>query len=150
MTPLAAFAAKWSHPQYPPGRVDADALKAAQATFGAHFPADYVAQILETGLPRPTSTLLHSVVEQDIGINPVSDFFSADQIIETTQGWRRIGLPQSTIAFASDASGNLFCFDTEDPGIWFFDHDFDTLEVVASTFSEWIEAQCAITPVAES
>jgi hypothetical protein len=147
---LATFVTKWTHPDYPPERVESGALDAAQAAFGIRFPVDYVAQVLETGLPRPTIALLDAIVERDLNLDPVSDFFAPDQIESSTTGWREAGLPDYFVAFASDCSGNLFCFHATEPGIWFFDHDFGTTQVIASTFSVWVDTQVAIEPVPES
>lgn len=60
-------------------------------------------------------------------------------------------MPDHLIAIAADDSGNKFCFstlqlDTDRQGVWFFDHDFGTVEEIASSFSAWIEALCDVEP----
>lgn len=66
-------------------------------------------------------------------------------------------MPRSLVAFASDPSGNQFCFDADRlkngsrdmPAIWFYDHDFGTADKIASSFDNWIETFCRVEPLSE-
>lgn len=49
------------------------------------------------------------------------------------------------IPFASDSMGNIFGFlsadlksEHESSSVYFFDHDFDTVDKIANSFSEWL------------
>jgi cell wall assembly regulator SMI1 len=61
-------------------------------------------------------------------------------------GWREIGLPDNFVVIGKDFSGNKFCFDVADlqgdavasAPVYFWDHDFDDVQLVASSFPEWI------------
>ncbi|MBC6982097.1 SMI1/KNR4 family protein [Caulobacter sp. 17J80-11] len=149
---LDAFVRKWTHPDYAPDAVAPAALEQAEARLGCRFPPAYREAVLGTGLPRPTIALLSSIVDRELDIADVSNFFDPAEIVETTEGWRELGLPEHLIAFAGDCSGNLFAFDrrtasdAESP-VWLFDHDFGTVRKVADSFTDWIAAFCAIDPV---
>ena len=154
---LQLFIAKWTHPDYPPDTVSVEQLQQVEREFGFHYPADYRNAVLRFGLPRPTLALLNAIVERDISLHCVSDFFSPGEAIEQTVGWREIGLSDGLVAFASDESGNLFCFDTAElssedmdrSAVWFYDHDFNEAEVVSYSFTAWIEAYSKIERVSE-
>jgi hypothetical protein len=147
---LSAFARKWTHPNYPPEQLTESDLRAAEATLGFRFPVDYMTQVLQVGLPSPTIALLDSVVEGELDLSVVNDFFAPNDIVTLTGDWHSAGMPDYLIGFADDCSGNLFCFHTTESGVWFFDHDHGTTDVVAPSFSAWINAQVAIEPLPRS
>lgn len=154
---LQLFIAKWTHPDYSPEVISIERLQNAEKRFGFHYPADYRDAVLQFGLPRPSLALLETIVERDISLYCVSDFLSPEEAVEQTADWHEIGLPNSLVAFATDESGNLFCFDTAElssedtdrSAVWFFDHDFNEAEVVSPSFTAWIEAYSNIEPVGE-
>ena len=151
---LSRFVEKWTIPDYPPERVLAADLREAAKRLGFKFPSDYEREVLDVGLPRPTIALLDAIVERELDVASVGDFYSPEEIVSDTTAWRAIGMPDHLIAIAADDSGNKFCFstlqlDTERQGMWFFDHDFGTVEEIASSFSAWIEALCDVEPRTE-
>jgi hypothetical protein len=146
---LDKFIAKWSSSHYPPVRVDEAEFDLVEAQFQFKLPLDYRSEVLRAGLPRLTASLLHSVVEANSDVHAVSEFFDPMSMIKSTNTWRKMGLSSSLVAFASDDMGNLFCFDgsqkkNEASAVWFFDHDFETNEPIASSFTAWIEKFCDI------
>ena len=148
---LSRFVEKWTNPDYPPERMLAADLREAAKSLGFKFPSDYERAVLEVGLPRPTIALLDAIVERELDVASVGDFYSPDEIVSETTEWREIGMPDYLIAIASDDLGNKFCFSTLQPdtvrqGVWFFDHDFGTVEEIASNFTAWIEGFCEIEP----
>ena len=142
---LLAFAVQWSEPIFPIKRVEHVDLQDAELAFGIRFPEDYRAAILSVGLPY-SSALLSAIVDQNVDLRVLSELFPPKTIIEQTLSWREIGLPANLIAIADDVSGNKFCFDVADiqgeavvsAPVYFWDHDFDYVTFVASSFSEWI------------
>lgn len=143
MQAFADFALKWSHPDYPPEPVLAIDLQRAEGELACRLPIEYRDAVLKVGLPRPTGALLNSVCEEEADFADVSDFFTPDEMISTTQAWREMGLPDCKIAFASDCMGNLFVFDSaalsQSSRVWFFDHDAGEAELVAPSFTSWIQ-----------
>lgn len=143
MHPLADFASKWSHPEFPPKPVLAADLARAEERLGRRLPVDYRDAIIGIGLPRPTGALLRSVCEEQVDFTDVADFLSADEMISSTQAWREMGLPEDMMAFATDCMGNLFAFDCAPPncssGVWFFDHETGKTALVAPSFKDWIQ-----------
>jgi hypothetical protein len=101
---------------------------------------------------------MDAIVERELDLHSVSDFYSPVEIIEETTGWREIGMPEQLVAFASDGCGNKFCFDAdrlnngsaEGYAIWFYDHDFETVDQIAPSFNVWIEAFCHVKPLGEA
>ena len=149
---LARFNEQWTSPAYPPDRVMEPDLRLVEERFGLRLPDDYRQAILIVGLPRPTIALLNTVVERRLDLHAVGDFYSPAEMIEQTLGWRKAGMPEHLIAFACDDLGNQFCFDSErlrsatadNASVWFFDHDFNTVDLIASSFTDWISEFCDI------
>ena len=101
--------------------------------------------MLQVGLPRLSIALMDTIVDRELELHSVGDFFSPTEMIEETLAWRELGLPENLIAFASDGCGNKFCFSVANgAAIWFFDHDFGTIERVAPSFTQWVRAYCDI------
>lgn len=151
---LARFVEKWCLADYPPEPVSEVELRLAEDKLGVRLPADYREAVLEVGLPRPTIALLDAIVERELDLISVGDFYSPKQMIEETVRWRELGMPDELVAFAGDGSGNKFCFDKnrlneggdDNRTVWLFDHDFGTVECVASSFDAWISAMCDVEP----
>ncbi|MBO9706930.1 MAG: SMI1/KNR4 family protein [Caulobacter sp.] len=143
MRSLSDFASKWSHPEYGPEPILLADLERAEAQLDGRLPSDYRDAVLNVGLPRPTGALLHSICEAQADFADVADFLTADEMISSTQAWREMGLPKDKIAFASDCMGNLFVFDSaalsQSSKVWFFDHDAGETELVAPSFTSWIQ-----------
>ena len=152
---LVQFVAKWCHPDYPPRPVSAFDLSRIESHFKFHLPEDYKAALQAAGLPRPSIKLLDAIVDRELAIHDAGGFYNAEEVIEQTSGWRKVGLPQNFVAFAGDGSGNMFCFNLDmlkrssvpHAAVWLFDHDFIEMEIVAESFDDWIAAYCAIEPV---
>lgn len=139
----------WVSADYPAVRVSEAELRSVEESFSVRLPEDYREAVLQVGLPRPTIALLDAIVERELDVHSVGDFFSPSEIIDETVGWHDIGMPEQLIAFASDGCGNKFCFDRNrlpDSSVWFFDHDFGTTEQIASSFGDWIDALCDVEP----
>ena len=151
---LAQFTAKWTLPDYPPIHVSEADLAMVEKRFETRLPEDYRREVLNVGLPRPTIELLDAIVDGELDVHSLGYFYSPDQIIEETIGWREIGMPPQLVAIASDGGGNKFCFDADRlksgtadrDAVWFFDHDFGTVSVVAPSFEAWISAYNDVEP----
>jgi len=138
---LNQFIDRWCDPDYPPDRVSSDELAKVEKHFRFKFPEEYRVNVLTFGLPRLTMDLLDTIVDYELDLPDLSELLSPAQIIESTEGWRPLGLPHTGIAIASDCMGNLFYLDpTQSPSaIWFFDHDFGEVRQIAGSFGEWIK-----------
>lgn len=151
---LEHFVQQWTSPNYPPERISASDLDAAERELGVRLPAAYRDAVLQAGLPRPTIALLDSIVAGDLSIRDVSEFLSPSEMVEITHASRGGGMPQDLIVFAMDCMGNMFCFDadrlrtntSDHAAIWFFDHDFCTVDQDAPDFATWIDRFCDIEP----
>ena len=149
---LARFTEIWTSGHYPPELVAEADLRRVEERLGVQLPEDYRQAVLEVGLPRPTIAILDAIVDRQLDLHDLADFYSPTEIIEETISWREIGMPEQLIAFASDGGGNKFCFDAnqlkngsaDGYAIWFFDHDFGTVDQVAASFDAWIDAFCQV------
>ncbi len=108
------------------------------------LPEAYRQFVLHYGTPS-TAWLLPSIVEGGHIIEDLQEFLSLDKLIPATRMYESGGMDTGFLAFAMDGSGNLFLFkETEcldamdDAPVWFFDHDFITLERIAESFAVWI------------
>jgi hypothetical protein len=143
---LLAFAVQWSNSAYPPIKVEKSDLNSAEASLGILFPEDYRAEVLSVGLPRPTLALLSAILEQRVELQDLSALNTPQEIVEETEGWREAGMPANLVVIGNDSLGNKFCFDKADlqtevttsARVYFWDHDFGTVDLVADSFSEWI------------
>jgi cell wall assembly regulator SMI1 len=148
---LNASIALWTRLESASVPVSAGELDRAEERLQTRLPADYRSAVLQFGLPRPTFELLNAIVDRQLDLGDVSDFLSPTEMVSVTEEWRDLGLPEELVAFATDCMGNLYCFPKPDePGgstpIFFFDHDSRALDVVAPSFTRWIEDFCAVAP----
>ena len=148
---FSRFIALWTHPDYTPDPVPEDDLSNAEGRLQTRLPTDYRKAVLQFGLPRPTIELLGAIVDRELDLRDLSEFLTPAEIVSVTEDWRDLGLPEKLFAFATDCMGNLFCFPTEaaDRGevpVFFFDHDERTVEVIAPSFTRWIEEFCGVAP----
>ena len=140
---LASFAAIWHHPANQFVKVEAEALESAQAALGFKFPDDYIAQVLDTGLPQggfPVEAY-EALDAQEVETFLVDSFFTPEEIVRLTRDYWSAGMPAEVVGFAYDNGGNMFCFHQTEPGVWIFDHDYITVTQLAPTFSAWTDEQ---------
>lgn len=148
---FSRFIALWTHPDSTPDPVSEDDLSEAEGRLRTRVPTDYRNAVLQFGLPRPTIELFDAIVDRKLDLRDLSDFLNPAEIVSVTEDWRDLGLPEELFAFATDCMGNLFCFPTEavsggEVPVFFFDHDERTVEVIAPSFTRWIEEFCGVAP----
>ena len=145
------FIALWTHPDSAPESVVEEELQGAEHRLQTHLPTAYRNAILEFGLPKPTIELLDAICDRELDLPSVGNFLGPKEIVEVTEDWRDLGMPEELVAFATDGMGNLFCFPTnsnvsDDQPVFLWDHDSKEVESVASSFSGWIEGYCRLSP----
>ena len=144
----ATFTAAFSEGDSAP--ITADALSRTEVELQTIFPASFVAFATRFGAIF-TPGILDLVTGGDSEVAPpgasfdVQNFFSDEEIIETTRMYHDAGMDRWFIAIASDCMGNVFGFrqQTEPPRIddavlMVFDHDFCKTAVEAESFDAWI------------
>lgn len=140
---LEAFNKAWGSVDYPPKAVDPLALEAAEQEIGFTLPLPYKAAVLDFGLPRLTFELLDFISDEEADFPDLNEFHGPTEIATSTIDWRELGMPRQLVAIANDCSGNQFAFSTKpsknEEEIWFWDHDFDTVELVAESFEAWLK-----------
>ncbi|AZV76686.1 hypothetical protein EBB79_01410 [Parasedimentitalea marina] len=154
MNTLMRFHKAWSHPNYPPEQVTEASLAQLEEEVGVAFPLSYRRQILEVGLPNPTTKLWDwiddnvSLADVLLGVNRphLQQFLSPDGIREAL-GWRDAGMPTHLLPFLYDSLGNNICFDMvqlseqsiPDASIYYWDHDFRETEKISNSFDTFLE-----------
>ncbi|HLK29296.1 MAG TPA: SMI1/KNR4 family protein [Puia sp.] len=108
------------------------------------LPTDYKVFLLTIG-DAWTPDILDLVVDQNADIHDVQQFWSIERIIYDKQNEWTSQVATDIIPFASDCMGNIFSFLRQDlklrndtASVYFFDHDFDTVEKISDSFKEWI------------
>ncbi len=148
---MERFIELWASSDSPPETVSEKDVASAEEQLGTSFTAPYRSAIINHGLPNPTIAMLDKIVDLESDISDVSNFLTPSDIVETTFDWHELGLPTELVAFATDCSGNLFCFsesinvlESDESPILFFDHDFGTTETISASFPEWLDAYCKL------
>ena len=139
-----SFAADGSAP------ISEDALLGAEGELQTLFPTSFMSFAKKNGAIF-TPDILDLVTGGESEIAPpgasfdVQNFFTAEEIVETTRTYHEGGMDSWFIAIASDSMGNVFGFrqHTESPRLddavlMVFDHDFCKTDVEAESFDGWI------------
>ncbi|HEY0313313.1 MAG TPA: SMI1/KNR4 family protein [Allosphingosinicella sp.] len=147
---MGRFIALWTHRDYPPDPVRAEALDDVERRLGMRLPGDHRRAILDCGLPRPVIALWDAIIERNGDCRTLGDFLAPDEIASSTEDWREMGLSEDLVAFASDGRGNLFCFPSQPvegrQPVFFFDHDTGEANIDAPSFDRWIARYCELAP----
>ena len=135
-----AFVDRWTHPDYRPAPSAPEALDDTQRQLGTELPSGLREFLLRFGPVSTTSELLDLIVDQELDLADLSEFYRPEAIVSETFVWRANGLPSTHVAFACDCQGNLFCFKVGDraQNMWFFDHEFGTTESLGLGFPQWV------------
>jgi hypothetical protein len=142
---LDAFHKRWAHDDDPPIEVQLAALEQAEKDLGYAFPASYRGAVLAVGLPTPTADLWDAIDEHS-DLPHLGDFLTPTEIVHSVQGWTPSGYPADLVPFASDSGGNLLSFRRSDvsDAVYLWDHDFGTVQQIAPSFAELLEAYCSL------
>ena len=143
MTELNNFAERFnkSDTAKPSTQVEINEL---EHEFQIVLPEDYKTFLLNFGNIW-TPDILDLVVDKNLPISDVQQFWSIDKIIYDKQNKWTLHVSTDIIPIASDCMGNIFAFlrddlklPTETADIYFFDHDLDTVEKISNSFTNWI------------
>ena len=107
---LEKFELNWGQSDSVRERVTLAQLVEIERRFSIELPQEYKSAVIGFGLPNPAIDLLDAIVDNDLAIADVSEFHSPNEIIEATNDWRAMGMPDHLIAFACDCAGNQFAF----------------------------------------
>ena len=130
--------------------VSKDEIATIEATSGVLLPKAYTAFLMKFG-PVYTPDILDIVVLRKSPIIAVQEFLGPADVIESSAS---IGI-KGCVAFATDCSGNVFCFKRlpkaeprlEDAPIWLFDHETGKTSKVAPSFDTWLSNFAQLQPL---
>lgn len=146
MTTYGDFLDMWCRDHYKPRKTSTNAIKKIEAELKFVFPPRYREAMTSYGSSGVSIALLSAIVDLNLNLRDVSEITRPLKIQSEMKGWQNAGMPQHLVPFASDCSGNLFCFSRNDKPdlagevpVHFFDHDFDEVELEADSFEDWIK-----------
>ena len=120
-------------------------IEKLEKEFEIHLPNDYKIFLITIGSIW-TPDILHLIVDKELEMDEVSQFWNTKEIIDDKKNWWTSKVSTDIIPFASDSGGNIFAFLTNDlkqqketAAIYFYDHDFDTVDKIAESFKDWID-----------
>ena len=98
------------------------------------------------GLPRPTLSLLTSLIEADAEASDIGEFFTPEEIVARLEAYRTAETPAAYVAFASDSTGDRYGFlcppsreaRPADRPVLQMDHETGEVSEVASSFLDWL------------
>ena len=130
--------------------VSQDDITNVEATTGVQFPQTYCTFLEQCG-PVYTPGILDLIVLRNARQIAVQQFHTIAEIVEQSQSIDKKG----SIAFATDCSGNLFCFKgltaagpaPDDAPVWLFDHETGKTSKVALTFDAWLTQYTQLQPL---
>ena len=127
-----------------------EALSQAEVELQTLFPASFVGFAKRVGAIF-TPGILDLVTGGESEVAPpdasfdVQNFFTAEEIIDTTRTYHDGGMDPWFIAIASDCMGNVFGFRQhrdsprlDDAALMVFDHDFNKVDLEAESFDAWL------------
>lgn len=113
--------------------------------FAVNLPKDYKDFIKRFG-ETWTPNILDIIVDSEQDLNDIQQIWAIDQIINDKKNEWTSQLIVDIIPFANDCTGNIFGFKTSDLNktnenspVYFYDHDFDTVEKISESFTKLIE-----------
>ena len=133
-----------------PQAVSSTAIEHIASTLNVLLPASY-RDFLETHGPAYTPDILDLPVLRKSPLIAVQEFLAPTDVIESSV---TIGV-KGCVAFASDCSGNLFCFKRlpkaeprlDDAPVWLFDHETGKTSKVAPAFDTWLSNFTQLQPL---
>jgi hypothetical protein len=147
-----AFVGKWVASAEP---VSDLALRELENQLKLALPAAYRRFVTQHGTSYCPG-LLSAIVDGQHEFHDLQQFVAVGEIAEATAMYESGGMEFGFVGFASDCMGNMFLFKREDctPGaedaaVWFFDHDFVSIEAEAPSFLEWLRRYAEIESIGE-
>jgi hypothetical protein len=137
----------WCRGYYKTHKTSRKKFEMIEAELGFKFPPSYREAMISFGASDVMITLLDTIVDQNLDLRDVTEIIRPAKIYKEMIGGQKAGMPNHLIPIASDCMGNSFCFSTHEVSdsakeipIYFFDHDFDEVDLEADCFEDWLKA----------
>ena len=120
------------------------------STLNVLLPASYRG-FLETYGAVYTPNILDLIILRNARLVDIQQFQGIEDVIDSSQSIEAKGC----LEFATDCSGNLFCFmrlterspAPDDAPVWLFDHETGKTSKVASSFDRWLSNFTQLEPI---
>ena len=131
----------------PVAKVDLEELEKKLDT---KLPKSFI-QFLTTFGPIYCPKMLGTIVDRELDLWDVNNIYEAKESIESTEAYWSGGMPTDYVVFGNDCMGNAFCFKKmketmDDSAVFFFDHDYVTVDQLADSFDSWLEKYLNLLP----
>ena len=104
------------------------------------LPKDFKEFVLQYNGGRPEHKAYDTDTTEERVLKTILSFNKEDisTVWETNEGDIE-GLPDKYVVFATDPFGNLICFDKDNDNVIFWNHEDESVEHIANTFTEFID-----------
>jgi hypothetical protein len=109
------------------------------------LPTDYGMFLIEHG-NLYTPEILDLIDDKQLDVADIQNIWTVERILHDKANEWTSNLEEDLIPFASDCMGNVFAFKRADilerkmnAPVYFYDHDYDTIEIVCGSFKALIE-----------
>lgn len=142
-----AFISKWTHPKYPPKKVNKDVISSFEEALNISYPESYTYFLEHYGSCDTKISLLDAILENDDDFSDVSSIYSLQDSEIISKNLHSVGVSENFLAFAVDCTGNKFCFNKNEltencsggeASVWFYDRDFETLNISDDSFYDFV------------
>ena len=125
--------------------IASDDIAALENQLSIYLPTAYKYLLSRFGLLH-SPNVLTKTCHLNVAIAEVQDFLSLDDVSALSRLYEMSGMPKGHILFASDAKGNMFCFNKkdcekqqQDIPVYYYNHDLHTIESASASFIQWLE-----------
>jgi len=139
------FYDQYNKNEFSKGELEND-INQFEKDYSIRFPDDFRKFLLEFG-NLWTPNILDLIVDNDSDLNDIQDFWKIERIrYDKAKEWTA-QLEFDLIPIASDSMGNIIGYSTKEityinqnSTLYFFDHDFDTIEPINKSFTEMLKS----------
>jgi len=68
----------------------------------------------------------------------IQNFYPLKLIVELTRDFHKNEIPEESIPFGADNTGNIYCFRKEVDGVFFVDHGFNSVDKISEDFQSFL------------
>ena len=111
-----------------------------ESLVGYEFPGDFKECVMQYNGGYPEREAFDTDTTKERVFNHLLSFNKEDisTIWKTNEGHIE-GLPDKYVVFADDPFGNLICFDKDNDNVIFWNHEDESVEHIANTFTELLD-----------
>ena len=110
-----------------------------ESLVGYEFPGDFKEFVMQYNGGRPEHKAYDTDTTEGRVFNKLLSFNKDDISTVWKTNGNIEGLPDKYVVFATDPFGNLICFDKDNDNVIFWNHEDESVEHIANTFTELLD-----------